>query len=421
MTDPDPSPSPRVSRRRGRRLAATLTALAALLVGGYAAACALAPLPAPALAVSGAAEQRIDADPAAVQAAVDAQPRPTAAGWLDGEEIWANSEEPAPIASISKLVTVLVALEAAPLEAGSEGPVHVWTAEDRERTEEYLAEDGVAYPIPVGTEVTTRQMLMLALIPSANDFAAAYAASVFGDTASFVAAVDDWAQRHGLDSLTLFEPTGMDERNAASPADVLRVARLALGDETVAEIVSMPEADLPWGIGTVESTNPLFGALPDIRGLKTGRTSIAGYNLASAQAGEASGRALVKLAVVLGRDTANARFADSVAVLAALDAAPQAIDVVAAGEEIGVATTVDGLRVPLVAAGAAEAVLIPGESATRTATLAELRIGDAGQRAGTVAVAAPSGDGDVPVVTTAEIAEPGFWWRVAHPARLFGG
>lgn len=410
----------RALRRRTRRLAAILTALVVLTAGGYTAACAFAPLRAPAVQLTGEAERQFAADPAPAQAAVDAEALPTAVGWLHDDEVWANTEEAQPIASISKLVTVLVGLERQPLAAGEEGPVHVWTAEDRARTDAYLAQDGVAYPIPVGTEVTARQMLTLALIPSANDFAAAYAYSLFGDNEAFVAAVEDWKARQGLDSLALAEPTGMDERNAATPSDVLRVARLALRQPAIAEIARLPRAELPWGIGVVESTNPLFSALPEVRGLKTGYTDIAGYNLAAAQASSASGRDLVKLAVTLGRPTEEARIESSLAALAALEAAPQPVELVAKGEELGTAVTVDGVSIPLVASAAASTVLVPGEATTRITELGSLGPGEAGRSAGTIRVETPSGPQEVPVVADADIVEPDLWWRLTHPAEVFG-
>lgn len=423
MSSPaDPHPRRRMSRRRIRRLTATLTVLALLLAGGYTAAAALTPLPAPIIEAEAEAEPQrtFEADPAAAQAAVDAEALPTAVGWLHDDEVWSNSDAAIPIASISKLVTVLVALEQQPLEAGEEGPVHVWTAADRALQEEYVARQGVAFPIPVGTEVTTRQMLTLALVPSANDFAAAYAYSIFGDNDGFIAAVDDWKARHGLDSLELVEPTGMDERNAATASDVLRIARIALRQPAIAEITRLSSAELPWGIGLVESTNPLFGVTPGILGAKTGYTNVAGYNLAAARASGASGRELVQLSVVLGRPSPEDRVFSSLAALDALDSAPQAVELVAEGEEIGAAVTVDGVRIPLVTTAAASAVLVPGEAATRIAELEPPGEGAAGQAAGAVRVETPVGAEEIPVVTTEAIVEPDLWWRLTHPALVFG-
>lgn len=426
-----------MSRRRARRLATTLTALVLLLAGGYALACALATAPAPTAALTVDADQAFDADDAVPADAVDAQSGIAAVGWLDGEEVWATSDDPVPIASISKLITVLVAQEAQPVAAGEDGPTHVWTDADVARQQAYAAADGVVYPIPAGTEVTARQMLELSLIPSANDFAAAYAYAVFGDNDAFVAAVDDWAARQGLDSISLAEPTGMDEANAASAADLVQVARLALDDPAIAEITAMREATLPWGIGTVTSTNLLHGLVDDVRGLKTGRTNVAGWNLLAAQGGTVRGdaaqegdgeaaRDVVKIAVVLGRDSEEARVSASIALLDAMDGAGETVEVVAEGAEVGTATTVDGREVALVAADGASALLLPGERAraeTALDTLPELASGatiPAGADAGVIAVRTPTGNAEVAVVTAEPLAAPDFGWKLAHPLRMLG-
>ena len=406
--------------RRGLRAAAAGCAALLVAAGGYTAAVGTAELPAPVVRADAAADEAVTADPGPAQAIADAEALPTAVGWLEGDGVWANTDEAAPLASITKLVTALVGLERQPLAPGEEGPVHVWSEADRARQETVLAQDGVAFPIPVGTEVTARQMLTLALVPSANDFAAAYADAVFGGPDAFAAAAADWAQRHGLRSLVIVEPTGLDERNAASPADVVRLARLALDEPVVAELVALPAAELPWGIGRVPSTNPLFGVLPDVRGLKTGRTTAAGYNLVAARTTDAGGRDLVQLAAVLGRPTEEARLASAVAALRGLDGLPRRVELVAAGERVGTAVAVDGARVPLVAGADAWATLAPGESTARRVRLGALDPGPirAGREAGAILVDSPAGREEVPVVVGGDVAEPDLWWRLAHPGAI---
>ena len=391
-----------------------------LVLGGYSAAIAAAPLPAPQVQLEAEQTEEFSVDPEAAQAVVDAEALPSAIGWGHTTEVWSNTDQAQPIASISKLVTVLVCLEQQPLDPGAEGPVHVWTAADAAQQNDYLARDGVAFPIPVGTEVTQRQMLTLALLPSANDFAYAYAMSVFGDNTTFIAAVNDWTARNELTSVVLLEPTGMDEGNVATPADVLRIGRLALDNPTIAEFTQMQTADLPWGVGTVQNTNALLHRLPGMLGLKTGRSSSAGYNLVAAQTSDASGRELVKLAVTLGRDSPEARIDSTSGLLASLDSLPQETTLVEADVQVGSITTVDGITVPLVTTGAAATVLLPGETASRTVALTEVGAGKAGQTAGSITVDSPTGAEDVPIVTAKAIVEPDFGWRFTHPAQVFG-
>ncbi|QIK63630.1 D-alanyl-D-alanine carboxypeptidase [Leucobacter viscericola] len=416
MTPTPPAPA----KRRGLRATVAILATLILLLAGYTFAVASAALPEPTVKLEMSAEETFTAATDDVQAAVDAQTLPTAIGWADQDEVWSNDPKTYPLASISKLITVLVCLERQPLDPGADGPVHIWSEADAARQQAYLADDGVAYPIPVGTELTLHQMLTLIFLPSANDYAAAYAYSVFGDNDSFVAAVNDWKQRHGFDSVTLVEPTGMDESNIASVSDILRIGRLALQNPTITEFTRMPSADMPWGIGTIENTNPLLTELPGVLGLKTGRSSSAGFNYLVAQEGEAFGRPLVKIAVTFGRASKEGRAQSGRDMLGALEGLPQQVEVVEQGARVGVATTVDGVEIPLVAAETASAVLLPGEVATRTTKVSDVGAAKAGAKVGSIGIASPTGDTRMDVTTAAAVTEPDFWWRFTHPAAVFG-
>lgn len=423
MSHREPPPRSRIRVRWGRVSAL----LAVLVLAGYVAACALAPIPNPAVELSIEAEQITTAGTDDVQAIVDGEKRPTAVGWAGGDQVWTNSNEAAPIASITKLITALVGLEERPIEPGGDGETHVWSDADIDRQNEYLAENGIVFPIAKGTEVTEREMLTMALLPSANDFAAAYANSVFGDNETFVAAVDAWKEKHGLDTLTIAEPTGLDERNAASPADLVRIGQLAVANPIITEITSQKSAELPWlpwDLEEVNNTNPLLKSLPGTVGLKTGYTTAAGHTLLAAQEGEAGAgskpRPVTKIAATLDRPSAQARASATSAALKALDGLEQEFELVEDGEPVGTATTIDGAVVPLVADGSANALLLPGETATVAAQLHEVAAGPAGQPAGDIEVTAPSADDTVLVITGAEIVDPDFWWRLTHPHLLFG-
>lgn len=406
--------------RRRRRTVAGL--LAVVLAGAaYVVACAVAPVPVPSLVLEAEPERQIVADAAPAEAVVLSQSLPTAIGWADGEQVWTNDDTPYPLASVSKLVTVLVGLEAQPLEPGADGPTYVWTAEDRARQDYYLSLQGVAYPIPVGTEITMRQMLQLALLPSANDHAAAYAYWVFGDNDGFLAAVEQFKQRYGLESLNLVEPTGLDDDNRAGSADLLRLARIALQNPTLVELTGTQSVLMPWGMGIIENTNPLLGEMPGIIGLKTGMLSTVGYNLVVAQRIDALGREVTSISVALARPSSAERAESGRTVLELMAGLPQQVPLVAEGERIGTLTTVTGDVVPLVTAADAGTVMLPGETSSVTVRLdPPPTAGDSGMPVGAVTASSPTGSVDVLVVTTAAVEEPDLWWRLTHPAQLFG-
>ena len=121
---------------------------------------------------------------------------------------------------------MLVGLEAAPVEPGTAGPVYTLTEADAALVDEVLAQDGTFAPAPVGLELTTRQILDLILVPSANNYAISYARSVFGSDEAFLAAADDWLARNGLASVHIEEAAGLSDNNVATPADIVRLCLL---------------------------------------------------------------------------------------------------------------------------------------------------------------------------------------------------
>lgn len=398
-------------RRRRRLLATSLVAVLLLGGGGYVAAAALADLPEPTLALEVEPVREVSLDEAPLAALVDGQSGPTAVGWGEGDTpVWANDDATYSIASITKLVTVLVGQEAEPIGVGEDGPTYTWTVQDQQIQDELIAQNGVAFPVPVGTEMTRRQMLELSLIPSANDFVTAYAYSIFGDQAGFVAAVDDWASRHGLDSVEIHEPSGMDSENRASAADIVRIVRLVLADPALAELVGTERVTMPWGIGEVTTTNPLFDLLDGVVGVKTGTTDAAGYNLAGAARSEFEGREFTRISVVLAREGYGERASDSVSLLRAMESLPAQVDLVTSGEPIGKLTSIDGQVVELVADGDASAVLAPGEVATRTIS----------DDATSIQVLGPGLDTTLPIARTSDFTEPDLWWRLTNPGLVFG-
>ena len=401
-----------------RRIAVGVPLLAVLAAGGYVAAAAFTPLPESELVVTNDLSQTVDADPAPAQALVDARGLPTAISW-DRNATWVNDDTARPIASISKLVTALVALEQQPLEPGEDGPTYVWSERDIEQQNLYLEDNGIIYPTPIGTEMTTRQLLTMSLVMSANEFAYAYAMSVFGTDEAFVAAVNAWKAEHGLDSLIIGEPTGMDPANVASPTDIMQIGWLAADHPTITEITAIESTTMPWSDEPVENTNWLLESLPGVYGLKTGFTEEIGYNLVAAQRTESEGRALTQMAVTLARDSEWSREEETRDVLVDMVALPARYTVVESGVEIGTITGVDGTVGTFTTDGEAAVTLLPGESATSALEWSD-RSGSAAGQVGTVSVTGPEGTVDVPVVLDAALEEPDLWWRITHPAELYG-
>ncbi|UBH07242.1 hypothetical protein K8P10_002753 [Leucobacter sp. Psy1] len=405
--------------RTGRRWGAVAAATTAIiLVGAYSGAVGLAPLPElqPTLAVP--AEQEISADETAVSAVADGQEAPSGVGFVDSALSWASDDETHEIASLTKLVTALVGLEEQPIAAGETGPTYTVTEADDEIRDRVLQDNGVVEDAPAGLELTARQMLELILMPSANNYAISYAEWVFGSEAAFVEAAAAWAEREGLESLRIVDPTGLSEQNLASAADLVQLGRLALEHPVVAEIVAQSWVGVP-GVGPIENSNPILGD-EGVVGVKTGTTTTAGFNLVAAREATVDGRPVTAVSVALGRADDDARAADSRTMLDEALSTVQQAELLTSGTIVGSVVVWDGTAVPLVSAAGATAVLIPGETATLTTELGALSADPAGSVVGGITVATPTGKEQVRVVTDDAVEEPDFWWRFTHPAIVFG-
>jgi len=130
-----------------------------------------------------------------------------------------------PIASISKLMTALVVLEARqPLDETLE-----ITAADVRGTA------GGRSRLPSGTRLTRGDLLHLALMSSENRAAHALCRSYPGGLAACVTAMNDKAAALGMKATRFVEPTGLSSDNVASPVDLATLVRAASDNATIRE------------------------------------------------------------------------------------------------------------------------------------------------------------------------------------------
>ena len=187
-----------------------------------------------------------------------------------------EANQPRPIASITKLMTVLVALEHARLD-----DVVTVTPQAAE-----VGESSVE--LRRGERLTVHDLAIAALVPSANDAATALAAYVgHGSIPRFVALMNAKARALGLTSTHFVNPHGLDEPGHVSSArDVTALLTAALRNPFIRHWSTRSTATIAGG-RSLTSTDDLLGTLPLV-GAKTGHTDGAGWSqVAAAQEGGA--------------------------------------------------------------------------------------------------------------------------------------
>jgi D-alanyl-D-alanine carboxypeptidase (penicillin-binding protein 5/6) len=208
-----------------------------------------------------------------------------------------NDSRRVPIASLTKLMTVLLTLEHAQLD-------DVVTV-----TPHAAAVGESSVNLRAGEELTVRDLVEAALIQSANDAAWALAEHVgHGDVDRFVAMMNRRARRLGLSDTNFVRPDGLDApRHVSSAGDVTKLARILMRKRVVREIVAMRDATIQGG-RRLHTWNDLLGNFPGVIGVKTGHTTAAGWSEVAA----VRGPGVTVYATVIGSPARSTRNGDLV-------------------------------------------------------------------------------------------------------------
>ena len=329
----------------------------------------------------------------------------------------AGSTEALPIASISKIVTALVVLDAHPLAPGEEGSSITFGPQDVAFYNDQRSIGGVTKPVYDGQVMSQRLAMTVMLMASANNYAESLASWAFGSEAAFADAARAWLDREGLTSTTIEEPTGVSPNNRSTVTDLIELARRAIGNPVVAQIVATQSLDVP-ELGVVENRNGLLG-VDGIDGIKTGTLDEAGSCLLFSQDITVGSQTVTLVGVVLGgpdHDTIDAAIRS---LLAEADAGFTEVHLVAVGDEFGSYETPWGDDAAAVAAQDASIVTWSAVPILLDIELSEIHLQDAGSAVGSLTWTAGEQTVSVPLQLSATIDDPGPWWRLTNPAELF--
>ncbi len=328
----------------------------------------------------------------------------------------ASNGEVIPIASVTKVVTALVVLDEMPLAVGEQGPEFRFTSRDRSDYWDYRDNGESALDVPVGGTLTQLQLLQGMLIGSANNYANRLADNLWPNDAVFAQAANAWLQSHGVSGVTITDPSGIEFGNTATAESLIPLAKLALANPVIAQIVAMPSVELP-GAGLVENTNGLL-ADPGVLGIKTG--SLDSYNLLSAKQFVIGDTTVRVYAAVLGQPDSDSRFTVSRTLYAEIEAGLQPVPSVTQGTVTGHVTTAWGETVDVVTAADATVILWNGGTGAVTTNFS---LGDAltkGTDVGNLTVQGPLNSSTTALELAGDVEPPTAWWRLTHPLELLG-
>ena len=220
-----------------------------------------------------------------------------------------NGEKPLPMASITKMMTAVIAIQTGDLDQG------ITIKEDA--VDEVTLHNGSSAELRVGDVVSLKDLLYGLMLPSGDDAAIAIADGLAGTPTQFVQRMNLFAHRLHLYQTHYTNPDGLTPDNETNPhhyttpADLAHLAQYAMSLPLFAQIVQTPtyvlKATGMHHTYTWKTTNDLLSTYKGMTGIKTGHTVEAGWCLMFAATRD--GHHL--LGVVLHDDTSLDRFSDA--------------------------------------------------------------------------------------------------------------
>ena len=212
-----------------------------------------------------------------------------------------NEHEQRPPASMTKLMTLLLAVE--DIESGKVSPSELVTA-----SEKAWGMGGSQIYLEIGEQMTLHDMLLAMALESANDASVAVAEHLEGSVENFVARMNRRAVELGMKDTHYVNCNGLpSEGHVSSAWDMSRLALEAVQHPKILEYTSLKEANLRDNSKLIYNTNKLLWRFDGADGLKTGWTTEAGNCLTAT----AQREGLRMICVVMGGEMRHSQFHDS--------------------------------------------------------------------------------------------------------------
>lgn len=209
-----------------------------------------------------------------------------------------NADEQLPPASITKIMSLLLVMEA--IDRKELSVEDVVTA-----SEHACSMGGSQIWLEPGETMTVDDLLKAAVIASANDATVALGEQIAGSEEGFVAMMDARAAELGMTATNFANATGLDaEGHISSAHDVAIMSAELIKHDLIKNYSTVWMDTLRDGESELVNTNKLVRFYEGTTGLKTGTTSGAGYCLSATA--ERNGLELV--AVIMSGDTSQDRF-----------------------------------------------------------------------------------------------------------------
>lgn len=213
-----------------------------------------------------------------------------------------GATKPVPIAGLADVLTAYVIVRDHPLSPGEAGPALHVSPEVVAAYHSGTSAQDAEVPVKEGETLSERQALEGLLVGSGNDMATLLADWDAGSTGAFVAKMNAAARSLGLGSTHAADPSGLDVATVSTPANLIRLAEVAVAVPALAQMVALPQVSLPLA-GTIYNLDANLGTHGFV-GIKTGNDADGGDYLFEDRR-RVDGVDLTLFGVVLGQNTAT--------------------------------------------------------------------------------------------------------------------
>ena len=326
----------------------------------------------------------------------------------------AGSTAALPMASIAKVVTALVVLDAKPIVAGESGPIVTLTTADFQSYLDYDKAGARSVAVFAGEQWTELELLQALLLGSSNNHADSVARWAFGSVDAYLVAANSWLAENGLTGTAVVDATGLHDASAGTATDLAHLAGLAATDPVVSAMLASPASALANRRGVENTTS----YLPEegITGISRSYTDAAGVCFLFTAEVSDGASSFTFSGAYLGEPTYDALTADLTALMASARAGVGALPVLAAGDAYATFESAWG----------DEASAVVGVSRTRyawqaatpeaaTVTLKDFATARTGANVGQVRLTVAGEELSAALKLNEGIADPGPGWRLLHP------
>ena len=336
---------------------------------------------------------------------------------FDGTLAVSGDTKPVAIASITKVITVLVVLDAKPIKTGEEGPDIPITQADVALWHKQVAQNGSVAPVRSGIALTEHELMELILVKSANNYSETLVNWAFGSEKAYLPIARDWLVENGLNDTSLADSTGFSPGNRSTSADLVELGKIALGDPIVSAIVDTKTETVP-DIGPIKNTNDLLG-VEGIRGIKTGTTDDAGACLLFAADYTVGKQTVTIVGVMLGGDNHPKLNERIRALLKTVKSSFHEVTLATEGQIVASYSTSWGDNSDVVATETSSTLIWAQTPVTALVSTDKISVQKKGADVGELDFSVGGRTITVPLRLVSTIDDPGPWWRLTNPDELF--